>query len=158
MVKEFLSQRGIDFEERDVSRSQAYARELVQSTGQMGVPVTVFDGQVVVGFDQAGLEKLVGRMQTSQRPSFGAAIADASKITARQGTGITPGAYIGRTRPGSSAEQIGLLPGDIITGLNGKNIASAADFEQALSSLGKGSRLSVVLLRGGRKTSVEGVL
>ena len=59
MVKGFLSQRGISYEERDVSRNRAYAQELVNNTGQMGVPVTVFDGQIVVGFDQRRLEQLV---------------------------------------------------------------------------------------------------
>ena len=55
MVKEFLSQRGIDFEERDVSRNPAYAQELVRNTGQMGVPVTLIDGQAVIGFDRPQL-------------------------------------------------------------------------------------------------------
>jgi len=48
MVKEFLSRKGIDFEERDVSRNASYAQELVRSTGQMGVPVTIINGQTVV--------------------------------------------------------------------------------------------------------------
>jgi glutaredoxin len=47
MVKEFLSQRGIAFEERDVSRDTNAAQEVVSKTGQMGVPVTIIDGQTV---------------------------------------------------------------------------------------------------------------
>ena len=97
MVKEFLSQRGIGFEERDVSRNPSYAQELVRSTGQMGVPVTIINGQIVVGFDRGRLEQLLTQTQTRQRPSFGASIADASKITAKQGSGITLGAYVGRS-------------------------------------------------------------
>ena len=108
MVKEFLSQRGIGFQERDVSRNPTYAQELVSNTGQMGVPVTIINQQAVIGFDRSKLEQLLTQTQVGQRPSFGASIADASKITAKQGTGLTLGAYIGRVRPGSVAERLRL--------------------------------------------------
>src|SRR4030042_2809155 len=111
MVKDFLSQRGISFEERDVSRNSSYAQELMRNTGQMGVPVTIIDGQVVVGFDRGRLEQLTTQAQTRKRPPFGPSIADASKITANQGPGVILGAYVGRTRPGSVAERIGLATG-----------------------------------------------
>ncbi len=156
MVKEFLSQRGIDFEERDVSRNPSYAQELVRSTGQMGVPVTIINGQVVVGFDLGRLEQLLTRAETRQRPSFGASIADASKITAKQGPGLTLGAYVGRVRPGSIAERIGLVSGDIITELNMKRIANASDLGNALSSLNNGSRFSLFFLRGNKTMTTEG--
>ena len=158
MVKEFLSQRGIGFEERDVSRDPSAAQELVRDTGQMGVPVTVINGQAVIGFDRAQLEQLLTQSQMGRRPSFGASIADASKITARQGTGITLGAYIGKVRPGSVAQRIGLAPGDIITELNLQRVANAADMERALANLNKGSRFSLVFLRGNRTMSTEGAL
>jgi S1-C subfamily serine protease len=158
MVKQFLSQRKVSFEEKDVSRNQAYAQELIRTTGQMGVPVTVFDGEVVVGFDRPRLEQLLTRMQANQRPSIGASIADASKITARQGSRITFGAYVGRTKPGSIAQRIGLAPGDIITQLNMRNIANADDLERELSNLQKGSRLSIVFLRGAKTMTAEAIL
>ncbi len=157
MVKEFLSQRGISFEERDVSQNPSYAQELVRSTGQMGVPVTIINGQVVVGFDRGRLEQLLTRTETRQRPSFGASIADASKITAKQGSGITLGAYIGRIRPGSVAERLGLVPGDIITELNMKRIANAGDLETALCNLNRGSRFSLVFLRDNERMTTEGI-
>jgi glutaredoxin len=157
MVKEFLSQRGVAFEERDVSRDPSAAQELVKNTGQMGVPVTVINGQAVVGFDRARLEQLLAQSQGGQRPSFGASIADASKITAKQGSGITLGAYIGKVRPGSVAQRIGLAPDDIITELNLQRIANAGDLERALANLNSGSRFSLVLLRGNKTMTTEGV-
>lgn len=157
MVKEFLSQRGVGFEERDVSKNASYAQELVSSTGQMGVPVTIINGQVVVGFDRGRLEQILAQKQSEQRPSFGASIADAGKITARQGSGTTIGAYIGKVRPGSLAARIGLAPGDIITELNMRRIANASDLEQALASLNKGSRFSLTLLRGNKTMTAEGI-
>jgi glutaredoxin-like YruB-family protein len=157
MVKEFLSQRGIDFEERDVTRDPSYAQERVSSTGQMGVPVTVINGQMVVGFDRGRLEQLVGQTQTGQRPPFGASIADASKMAAARRLGIILGAYVGRVRPGSIAARIGLAAGDVITELNMKPIANAGDLEDALSTLGSGSRFSLVFLRGSATMTTEGV-
>jgi len=158
MVKEFLSQKEISFEERDVSRNPSYAQELVRNTGQMGVPVTIINGQIVVGFDRGRLEQLVTQTQTIQRPSFGASIADASKITAKKGSGITLGAYIGRVKPSSVALRVGLISGDIITELNMKPIANSSDLEQALSGLTKGSRFSLLFLRGNKLMSTEGTL
>ena len=155
MVKEFLSQRGVGFEEHDVSRDRAAAQELVSRTGQMGVPVTIIDGQTIVGFDRARLEQALSRRQQSQRPPFGAAIADASKITARQGLGMIFGAYIGKIKPGSVADRIGLVQGDIITELNMQPIANADALEDALSRLSKGSRISLVFLRDNKTLSTE---
>ena len=58
-TKEFLSQEGIEFEERDVSKDDAALDEL-QQRGLMTTPVTLIDGEVVVGFDRAKLVKLLG--------------------------------------------------------------------------------------------------
>lgn len=78
MVKEFLSQRGVGFTERDVSHDRNAAQELVSSTGQMGVPVTIINGQTIIGFDRAKLEQALSQRQ---RLSFGASVTNASKIT-----------------------------------------------------------------------------
>ena len=126
MVKEFLSQKGVSYEEHDVSVNQSYAEEMVKATGQMGVPVTVIDGQNVIGFDRKRLEQMLAQSQTNRRPVLGATIADASKITATTGTGIILGAYVGNVRPNSIAEKIGLVSGDIITQFNLKAITNAA--------------------------------
>jgi glutaredoxin 3 len=157
MVKDFLSQKGISFEERDVSQNSSYAQELMERTGQMGVPVTVIDGQIVVGFDRGVLEQLATQARTGRRPLLGASIADASKITAERGLGITLGAYVGGVRPGSVAERTGLAPGDIITELNMRPIANADDLDDALSNLSSGSRFSLVFLRGNETMTTEGV-
>ena len=158
MVKQFLSQRGVSYEERDVSRNQTYARELVNNTGQMGVPVTVFDGEIVVGFDRQRLEQLVSSRPKAKRPSFGASIADAGKVTANRGGRVTSGAYVGGTRKGSAAQRIGLKQGDIITRINKQNITSATDLERVLASMQEGQRILVEFMRDGRATAAEGIL
>lgn len=56
-AKEWLEQKQVDFEEIDVSQNQEAAEEMVQKTGQMGVPVIFVNDQYVIGFDQAKLEE-----------------------------------------------------------------------------------------------------
>jgi glutaredoxin-like YruB-family protein len=64
MAKDFLQEKGVDYTEIDVSVDQQKAQEMVEKTGQMGVPVIIInkDGQeeVLVGFDQVQLTNLLG--------------------------------------------------------------------------------------------------
>ena len=57
-MKEFLSQRGIEFTERNVAEDESALSELEQ-LGVMTTPVTVIDGEVVVGFDRERLNALL---------------------------------------------------------------------------------------------------
>ncbi len=61
MVKDFLSKKGVSFQEVDVSSDQSAAEEMVKTTGQMGVPVVVVDGEAVVGFDKEKIESLLSK-------------------------------------------------------------------------------------------------
>jgi glutaredoxin len=58
-VKEYLSQKGIVFTERDVTKDESAVEEL-RSLGIMTTPVIQIDGEVVVGFDQEKLDRLLG--------------------------------------------------------------------------------------------------
>lgn len=64
MAKDFLQEKGVEFEEIDVSVDQQKAQAMVEKTGQMGVPVIIInkDGQeeILVGFDQVQLTNLLG--------------------------------------------------------------------------------------------------
>ncbi len=57
-TKEFLSQRNIEFEEKNIAADSAALDEL-QELGYMTTPVTLVDGEVVVGFDKEKLETLL---------------------------------------------------------------------------------------------------
>jgi glutaredoxin 3 len=57
-VKEFLSQNKIEFVDRNVAADESALNEL-EKLGYMTTPVTVIDGQVVVGFDRDKLQKLL---------------------------------------------------------------------------------------------------
>jgi len=57
-VKEFLSQNGMAYEEKDVSADEAALHELMHM-GVFTTPATVIDGEVVVGFDRKRLVELL---------------------------------------------------------------------------------------------------
>jgi glutaredoxin 3 len=58
-VKEFLSHRDVEFIERDVSQDKD-AMKALEELGIMTTPVTVIDGEIVIGFDRPKLEQLLG--------------------------------------------------------------------------------------------------
>lgn len=58
-VKEFLSQNKIDFTDRNIAADETALAEL-EKLGYMTTPVTLIDGEAVVGFDRERLEKLLG--------------------------------------------------------------------------------------------------
>jgi glutaredoxin len=55
-VKEYLSQKQISFEDRDITTHPAAISEL-QELGFMSTPVTVIDGESIVGFDVPKLDR-----------------------------------------------------------------------------------------------------
>ena len=58
-LKAFLKEKNIAFEDIDVSRDQIALKEMVDKSGQMGVPVIDIDGQIVVGFDRNKIVELL---------------------------------------------------------------------------------------------------
>jgi glutaredoxin 3 len=59
-AKEFLTEKNIPFTEYNVASDAEKRNELVEKSGQMGVPVIDVDGQILIGYDRATLAKLVG--------------------------------------------------------------------------------------------------
>ncbi len=156
MLKEFLSQKGVSYKDFDVSQDPAAAREMVNRTGQQGVPVTIIDGQIVVGFDKNRLEQLL--TSATQRPIFGASIADAEKIMVQRGMNATKGAYIGHVKPNSTAERLGIATNDIIIEINKRQIANAFEMETILKESNPGSPISIVLVRDNQTLRKDGTL
>ena len=60
IAKDHLQGSGISFEDIDVSADMNLAREMVEKSGQNGVPVIDIDGEIVVGFDRARIDALLG--------------------------------------------------------------------------------------------------
>ena len=57
MAKNYFKEKKLPFEEIDVSLDKNKAQEMVELSGQMGVPVIKIDGQVIIGFDRDQIEK-----------------------------------------------------------------------------------------------------
>lgn len=58
-LKRYLKDRNIEFEDIDVSKDQKAVQEMIEKSGQMGVPVLDIDGQIVVGFDKEKIDQIL---------------------------------------------------------------------------------------------------
>ncbi len=57
-AKEFLSQRGVAFTEKDITKDSSAFEEL-ERLNVLTTPVIVVDGEVVIGFNRTRLEELL---------------------------------------------------------------------------------------------------
>ncbi len=60
MAKEFFKEKGVEFEEYNVGTDAARRSEMVEITGQMGVPVIRIDNDVIIGFNKPKVVELLG--------------------------------------------------------------------------------------------------
>ena len=60
MVKNYLKEHKIEFEDINVAEDKTKAQEMVEKSGQMGVPVTDIGGEFVIGFDKEKIASLLG--------------------------------------------------------------------------------------------------
>jgi len=59
-AKDHLTANGVSFEDVDVQANMDRAREMIEKSGQYGVPVLDIDGEIIVGFDRARIDSLLG--------------------------------------------------------------------------------------------------
>jgi len=149
-LKSYLRQREVPFTEYDVSRDAHAAAEMVRLSGQQGVPVTLIDGQVVVGFNRPAIDRLLAR-QPSARPKLGVAIAAAERIAAQNGLSLPRGAYVGRVNADSPAARAGLRSGDVILELAGQVVQTDADVHRILANAPPGGSVDLLLWREGQR-------
>jgi len=154
---------GVKYQEKDVSRDRAAAQEMIDLTGQMGVPVILINGEPVIGFDRAKIQQLVAAGAASSGASsggaqpvrFGLKIADAQKVTPPSGAVAITGAIVGEVSPGAIGEKAGLKSGDIITQINRQFITGAADMQHALVGVKPGDIITILFMRGGESRKSE---
>lgn len=58
-LKEYLKDNNIEFEGVDVSQDKVQLDEMINKSGQMGVPVVDIDGEIVIGFDKIKIASLL---------------------------------------------------------------------------------------------------
>ena len=56
-AKEWMKENKVKFTEKDVTQDEAARNEMIEKSGQMGVPVLDINGQILVGFDPKEMEK-----------------------------------------------------------------------------------------------------
>ena len=57
MDKDYMKEKSIGYEEINVESDEAAAKEMIEKSGQMGVPVLEINGKVLVGFNKEEIEK-----------------------------------------------------------------------------------------------------
>ena len=60
MTKEFLKEKGIEYTEHNVAEDAEKRSEMIEKSGQMGVPVIYVGDEMMIGFDQGKLSTLLG--------------------------------------------------------------------------------------------------
>ena len=58
-LKAYLDSKGIQYEHFDVSSNEEKLQEMINISGQSGVPVIDIDGEVIVGFDREQIDTLL---------------------------------------------------------------------------------------------------
>lgn len=60
LAKQFFGENNVEYTEIDVSADNSKLQEMVEKSGQMGVPVIEIDDQIIVGFDEGRVKEMLG--------------------------------------------------------------------------------------------------
>lgn len=60
MAKEYFKEKGVAYTEYDVASDTAKRKEMMEKSGQMGVPVLIIGEDIVVGYNKPVIDKLLG--------------------------------------------------------------------------------------------------
>lgn len=60
MVKNYLREKKVPYNDYDVGRDPIKANEMVRKSGQMGVPVVDINGRIIIGFNKQEIDRALG--------------------------------------------------------------------------------------------------
>lgn len=60
VVKNYLKGKNVAYVDKNVSTDRLAADEMIKKSGQRGVPVLDINGKIIVGFNQAEIDKSLG--------------------------------------------------------------------------------------------------
>ncbi len=63
MAKDFLKEKGIEFVDVDVGSNRERAMEMIEKSGQMGVPVLDIGGEIIIGFNKPKIEEALKHIE-----------------------------------------------------------------------------------------------
>ena len=105
------------------------------------------------------VKKIVGDLidfGTVKRAKLGVSMSNVTDEIARElKLSSTKGVYIHETLKGSAAEKAGIKKGDIVTNIDGTEIATASALQEKVNSYHPGDRATVTILRDGNVRTVE---
>lgn len=159
-AREYLKSRNVPFRDVDVSKDMAAAREMIQASGQQGVPVIATDQEVIVGFDQLRLARIADRFSGAKRPAFGVLGANADDYFQRHPEKKPAteedlkGVFVGQVKPNSVAARAGIQVGDIIQAVANKRVRNMVALDQIMASIKPGDQVSARVLRGSEDVTV----
>ncbi len=130
----------------------------------VGINTAIFSptgGNIGIGFaipaNQA--RKVVAQLREfgyAKRGYLGVTIQPIDKVTAEAlGLEKPEGAIVAQVSPGSPAAEGGIRSGDVIIAFNGKPISDSNDLVRAVSDAGVGKKVTVDLLRNGKRLTVS---
>ncbi|MCC6674500.1 MAG: PDZ domain-containing protein [Thermomicrobiales bacterium] len=152
-VKDFLGKAGVPYEEKRVDSDYDAAMEMIQRSGQQGVPVIAADNDIIVGFDQPRLARIVERYGRPKRAPLGLLAADTSSYFANHPEIAeaypegSRGIFVGEVKPGSVADKAGIRRGDVITSVAGKRVKNMATLDQLIDTLESGQHVKARFVR-----------
>lgn len=94
-----------------------------------------------------------------RRGLFGVTAQDLTpELAAALNVGLRHGAVVSSVEPGSAAAIAGLLPGDVITDVNGDALKSASDLRTRVGLMRVGSEVELSLIRAGKTLTLRGAV
>jgi glutaredoxin-like YruB-family protein len=60
LAKQYFKENNVKYSEFDVASDRERAEEMIERSGQMGVPVIEIDGKIIVGFDKPSIKQALG--------------------------------------------------------------------------------------------------
>ncbi len=130
----------------------------------IGVNTAIFSpsgGSVGIGFAVPAdvADTITKQLMTGGKITRGYIGATIQNFTAEmaeaQGVPDQRGAIVNDTVDGGPSQRAGLLPGDIVTAVNGKSIKSSAELTREVAKASAGATLRLDLIRSGKRKSVD---
>ena len=82
-AKRFFAEKGVAYTEHNVAADAEKRKEMIERSGQMGVPVILVDNEMVVGFNQPKIKQLLGISYQFAEPTLNKNAEQARNTEAR---------------------------------------------------------------------------
>ncbi|PJA89590.1 MAG: NrdH-redoxin [Candidatus Magasanikbacteria bacterium CG_4_9_14_3_um_filter_32_9] len=62
-AKDYLKEKGVEFEDINVAEDREKAEEMQEKSGQLGVPVLDIGGEILIGFDKTQIDEVLAKLK-----------------------------------------------------------------------------------------------